>query len=142
MAPTFRSSDLLLTRKVDSGGLPAQRGDVVVLRRDRVEMIKRVVGVPGDRVELEAGRLSVNGQGVGGRRWVRGASRHTWWVPAGSYFMAGDNLALSNDSRVWDRPFVAFSNVDAVVTRRLVGWPHRRRRLTPRRPVVATGRVV
>ena len=53
MAPTFRSSDLLLTRKVDSGGLPAQRGDVVVLRRDRVEMIKRVVGVPGDRVELE-----------------------------------------------------------------------------------------
>src|SRR5665648_1193569 len=73
MAPTYRSSDLLLTRPAGRAGVRARRGDVVVFRHGEVRMIKRVVGLPGDLVELEAGRLFVNGEPVDGRPRVRGA---------------------------------------------------------------------
>ncbi|MCC6497088.1 MAG: signal peptidase I [Propionibacteriaceae bacterium] len=119
MAPTYRSSDLLLTRPV--GRAAVRRGDVVVFRRGELPMIKRVVGLPGDFVELEAGRLFVNGESVDGRPRVPGAYTQTWRVPSASYFIAGDNPAVSDDSRVWDKPFVPRENVAAVVTRRLLG---------------------
>ena len=141
MAPTYRSSDLLLIRPVGRRRARAQRDDVVVFRHGDRRMIKRVVGLPGDLVELEAGRLFVNGESVDGRPRVRGAYTQTWRVPGASYFMAGDNPAISDDSRVWGEPFVPVENVEAVVTRPLVG-PRRPRGLKPRRPVAAAGRVV
>ncbi len=119
MTPTYRSSDLLLTRPV--GRARVRRGDVVVFRRGELPMIKRVVGLPGDLVELEAGRLFVNGEAVDGRARVPGAYTQTWRVPAASYFIAGDNPAVSDDSRVWDKPFVPRENVAGVVMRRLRG---------------------
>ncbi|MHB1166570.1 MAG: signal peptidase I [Candidatus Nanopelagicales bacterium] len=125
MAPTYRSSDLLLIRPVGRASAPAQRGDVVVFCHGDLRMIKRVVGLPGDLVELEVGRLFVNGEPVDGRPRVRGAYTQTWRVPRTSYFMAGDNPAVSDDSRVWDEPFVPVERIEAVVTRPLVG---------PRRP--------
>lgn len=119
MAPTYRSSDLLLTRPAGRAGARARRGDVVVFRHGELRMIKRIVGMAGDLVELEAGRLIVNGDPVGGRSRVPGAFTQTWRVPGSSCFMAGDNAAASDDSRVWDEPFVRLQSLDAVVTRRL-----------------------
>jgi signal peptidase I len=78
-------------------------------------MIKRVVGMPGDLVELEAGRLFVNGQSVHGQRRVAGAYTQAWRVPPAHYFMAGDNPAASDDSRVWDEPFVPVEAIESVV---------------------------
>ncbi|WP_291380240.1 signal peptidase I [Demequina sp.] len=140
MAPTYRRSDLLLTRPVGRGGARVGRGDVVVLRRGEVPMIKRIVAVQGDLVELEAGRLVVNGVCVDGRPRVAGAFTQAWTVPGDSYFMAGDNQAASDDSRVWDEPFVAAGRVESVVTRRLMGRPLWPRGLTPRRPVAVVAR--
>ena len=137
MAPTYRPSDLLLTLPAGRAGARARRGDVVVFRHGELRMIKRVVGVPGDIVELEAGRLFVNGESVDGRPRVPGAYRRAWRVPAASSFVAGDNPAVSDDSRVWDDPFVSDEGVEAVVTRRLAMW---RRGLTLRRPVAAADR--
>ncbi len=139
MAPTYRSSDLLLTRPAGRPVVAASRDDVVVFRRGALRMVKRVVGLPGDVVELEAGRLFVNGASVDERRRVRGAHTQTWRVPAASYFLVGDNRALSDDSRVWDEPFVAAESVDATVTGRLA-HPGRSRDLTRRRRSAATGR--
>ena len=121
MAPTYRSSDLLLTRQGGRAGVRARRGDVVVFSHGGVRMIKRMVGMPDDIVEHEAGRLFVNGESVDGRPRVRGAFTQTWRVPPSSYFMAGDNAAVSDDSRVWDEPFVRVESLDTVVTRRLWG---------------------
>ncbi|EYR65278.1 signal peptidase [Actinotalea ferrariae CF5-4] len=139
MAPTYRSSDLLITRPVGRAGARVRRGDVVVFRHDGLRMVKRVVGLPGDLVELEAGRLFVNGESVDGRPRVHGAYTQTWRVPGTNYFMAGDNPAVSDDSRVWDEPFAPAAGLEAVVTRRLA-WPRRPGGLTPRRPAAATGR--
>lgn len=138
MAPTYRSADLLLTAPVRRTKSSVRRGDVVVFRHGGLRMIKRAVGVPGDLVEMEAGRLIVNGEPVDGRPRVRGAYAQTWCVPGDGYFTAGDNPAVSDDSRVWDEPYLAAGSVEAVVTRRLARRPLWLRRLTPRRPVAAT----
>lgn len=138
MAPTYRSSDVLLTRPV--GGTGVRRGDVVVFRRGALKLVKRAVGVPGDLVELEAGRLFVNGEPVHGSPRVPGAHTQTWLVPEASYFVAGDNPAVSDDSRVWDEPFVQLAGVEAVLARLLPGRA-RRWRFTPRRRAAAAGRV-
>jgi len=104
MEPTLRSGDLLLIHPV-AGRL--RRGDVVVLNRDcGARFVKRVAGIPGDSIELEAGRLRVNGRSFDGRPAVAGAAVARWSVPCGHLFVAGDNASVSDDSRTWDQPFV------------------------------------
>jgi signal peptidase I len=83
-----------------------ERGDVVVFRYPgdpSKNYIKRVVGVPGDRIEIVRGAVLVNGQPLEEPylpekfRDTRSMSEVT--VPAGSYFMLGDHRNLSSDSR-------------------------------------------
>lgn len=132
MAPTYRASDLLLTRSVGRTHALVPRGGAAVFRHGEWRMIKRVVGMPGDLIELEAGRLFVNGETLDGRPRVRGALTEEWRVPGESYFMVGDNAEVSDDSRVWDEPFVRLADVEAVVTRRL--WRRRRPKGVTRLP--------
>jgi signal peptidase I len=135
MAPTYRSTDLLLTKSAGRVAVALSRGAVAVFSRDGRRMVKRAVGLPGDVVEMEAGRLFVNGKSIDGQTRIRGAHTQTWLVPEASYFMVGDNPATSDDSRVWGQPFVAANSVEATVTRPLagLGWPGR---LIPRRQSV------
>jgi signal peptidase I len=159
MMPTLLVGDFILVNKFAYGiRLPVlntriievgepQRGDVVVFRypgNPRIpndpaagqDFIKRVVGLPGDRIEFRDQILYVNGEpiqkqpladayvGAGGQgRQMTGAteflvqlgevSHHSlemnrysvlsgsWEVPAGHYFMMGDNRDHSDDSRAW-----------------------------------------
>lgn len=137
MLPTYRPKDVLVLRPVGRGG--PSHGDVAVIRCGAMRVVKRVVGLAGDRVEMEAGRLFVNGVGVDARARVPGASTWVWDVPAGRCFVAGDNAAASDDSRTWHDPFVPTDAVEAVVLGRLPALP--RRRITGRRRSAAAGRV-
>jgi len=82
------------------------RGDVVVFRYPRdpsKSYIKRVVGVPGDRVRVAAGRVYLNGQALQedyvslDETDLRSYPEVT--VPAGAYYVMGDHRTMSNDSR-------------------------------------------
>ena len=135
MTPTFHPDDLLLTLR--SGARRPHRGDVVVLERDGVRMIKRVVGDPGAVVTMEAGHLAVDGVPIDGRPRAAGALVRRWTVPRGHVFVAGDNPGASLDSRVWPDPFVSLADVHAIVLARL----HPRRRATTR-PTAPSARLV
>lgn len=115
MHPTLTDGQLLLTRPA---GRHVQVGDIVVLMNGRGERcVKRVAAGPGDLVELEAGRLYVNRRSYDGRPRTAGGRVETWRVPHGHFFVAGDNLRQSDDSRVWQEPFVPASRISAVAIR-------------------------
>jgi signal peptidase I len=84
-----------------------RRGDVVVFRYPADpsrDFIKRVIGVPGDSVEIVHGTLTVNGLAVKEDYIAPGNFDMTTEkkvVPEGQYFVLGDNRNNSSDSRAW-----------------------------------------
>jgi signal peptidase I len=82
------------------------RGDIIVFRfpaQPDKDFIKRVIGVPGDTVEVRSGRVYLNGVGLDEPYIREGASydKPAQVVPPGNYFVLGDNRPNSSDSHVW-----------------------------------------
>jgi signal peptidase I len=146
MEPTLKVGDFLLVDKqsfAPSGVLDRmlpptriERGDLVVFHypvEPALHLVKRVVGVPGDRLRMRGGRVLVNGRPLEEPYAFYSPSRPNgfrddfpslleadpsvdlrWWiklrrsirdgdvvVPAGEYFVLGDNRNDSEDSRYW-----------------------------------------
>ncbi len=85
---------------------PIQRGDIVVFRYPRdlsKSYIKRVIGMPGDRIRIEEGRVILNGKALSEpyvpEDFEDLRSYPETLVPANSYFVLGDHRSMSNDSR-------------------------------------------
>lgn len=142
MEPALRPGDLLLALP-----LRGRRGDLVVLDRPSgVRYVKRVAAVAGDVVELEAGRLRVNGRPLDGRPRVAGPVVGSWTVPPGAVFVAGDNPLASADSRTWPDPFVPAGSTRRVLRVSPGGWGaagvegFRRQPGTPRLKGMSAGR--
>lgn len=94
MAPTLQDWDLCLMRRVRS--YPPRRGDIVVFRTADVPplyFVKRVVGLPGERIGCEAGQILINGEPLAEPYAMR--NREWNWpaveVPADKVFVIGDN---------------------------------------------------
>jgi signal peptidase I len=104
MMPTLRNSDYLL---VTHGDAALQRGDVIVTKvlenTGPVELIKRVIALPGDTVEIRGDVAYVNGQQepARGQFVVPQYSDNVgpYVVPAGYIYVMGDNRPISEDSR-------------------------------------------
>jgi signal peptidase I len=114
MAPRITSGEVVLINTIAYRvGKPAH-GDVIAFRHDggaAETFIKRIVGLPGDRVRIDAGRVVVNGTALE-EPYVRYPDRRSFaqiTVPAGSLYVLGDNRADSDDSRFWG--FVRESDV-------------------------------
>ena len=104
MEPSLQDGDRLVVDRVSCSLGEMHRGDVVVLRyphNPEVDFVKRIVGLPGDRVALRNGQLWVNGA-MAPDDWTCIADRETTrdvQVPSGCYFVLGDNRPISCDSR-------------------------------------------
>ncbi len=142
MLPSLEVGDFILVNKYAYGfRLPVigtkviemddpQRGDVMVFKYPvdgKTNYIKRVIGLPGDKIEYKNKQLWINGELVDeklianlpGRKLFEealGSVKHKlyehkaqpnhgaegyWEIPEGAYFMMGDNRDNSNDSRFW-----------------------------------------
>lgn len=85
---------------------PPERGEVVVFNfpyNPSRDFVKRIIGIPGDSVEIRAGRTFVNGKQINESyaRLDDYDEMDALEVPANSFFVMGDNRMHSNDSRDW-----------------------------------------
>ncbi len=121
MYPTYHDKEYILTDKISYKLRLPERGEVVILKSPKnpdIDFIKRVVGMPGETVEIKNGQVLVNNQVVsepyyqsktpvfpGG--FIQEEQKVT--VPENSYFVMGDNRPGSSDSREFG--FVPFENI-------------------------------
>jgi signal peptidase I len=106
MEPNLHTDQRLVVEKVTYRLHGPHRGDVVVLRmpdRGPELLIKRVVGLPNEIVEIRNGTLYVDNQPLDEPYLVRstGSTYGPTLVPDGNVFVMGDNRGASNDSRVF-----------------------------------------
>lgn len=108
MQPLLADGERIIVNKFVYRFHPIDRGDVVVFwypREPQISFIKRVVGLPGDVVELRRGVLYVNGQrldeGYLAEQYRDADNYPPSEVRKGYYFVLGDHRNSSNDSRTW-----------------------------------------
>ena len=106
MLPRVEPGELVVINTLAYRFGPIARGDVVALHHDQPDaqtFLKRIVGMPGERVRIEAGALIVDGRRVNepyvSFRDARSVPEVT--VPANAFYVLGDNRAQSEDSREW-----------------------------------------
>ena len=103
-----------------------QRGDIIVLvdpQRDSTDLVKRIIGLPGDTLEIVGGKIYINGQLL-----IEPYIKTVWHdtkpkveIPAGQYFVMGDNRDNSLDSR---SPQVGLIPADHIIGKALLSyWP-------------------
>ena len=126
MLPTLHDGERLMVEKLTYRFREPERGEIVVFRYPadpREHFIKRIVGIPGDVVEIRAGRVYINGSPLE-EPYV---ATPTWGhfgpvrVPPGRYFVLGDNRSNSEDSRYPQVGFVPRSYLEGRALWRF--WP-------------------
>jgi signal peptidase I len=105
MMPTLKEGEYIIINKLSYYLDEPARGDVIVLRfpNDRSrDFIKRVIGLPGDHIEVTDQAVKVNGI-VLSEPYINAPPSYTgsWIVPEGKYFVLGDNRNNSSDSHNW-----------------------------------------
>ena len=132
MEPALRDGDLTLVakrrRRLARGRVAVVRAPARGGERGMMIQAKRVVGLPGEGVELRDGSLFIDGAHhpepyLGGLPANAGLDSAAWTLGADEYFVMGDNRAHSADSRRYG-PIRADDVIGAVVARI---WPPRRR---------------
>ncbi len=105
MEPNLHPLERLVIEKVSYRLHPPRRFDIVVVDLPTMDelLIKRIVGLPGETVEIRNGILYINGQAIPEpeERFTDSANLAPVTLGPDSYFVLGDNRANSNDSRVF-----------------------------------------
>ncbi|MCF6278157.1 MAG: signal peptidase I [Anaerolineales bacterium] len=105
MYPTLENGQYVLVNRLAYRSALPEFGDIIVFRfpiNPDQDFIKRVIGLPGDVVEVEAGQVIVNGL-VEDEPYIAAAPRYSgrWHVQENQLFVLGDNRNDSSDSHSW-----------------------------------------
>ncbi len=128
MEPTLWTNERLFVEKVSLWAAPPRRGEIIICfyPDEKDTCVKRVIGLPGETVEVKRGAIYINGEAL---------DESAYWndyiynemeprtVPENSVFVVGDNRNVSKDSRA---PSVGTIPRERIVGRaHFVMWPFR-----------------
>ena len=111
MEPTLQINDRLIIEKISYHFQEPKRGDVVVFNPTKAlqekdfrdAFIKRVIGLPGETIQVKTGKVYVNGQAIK-EKYIFEDPNYDYGpvtVPEGEYLVLGDNRNNSYDSHYW-----------------------------------------
>lgn len=130
MYPTIYAGDMILVNKLVYRFSPPGRGDIIVFKPHAEvgedDLIKRVVGLPGETVEVKENRVFINGQPME-ESYLNETPQYVFGpvqVPPDHLFVLGDNRNMSFDSHRWQDPFVEITAVKGKAFLRY--WPLKR----------------
>jgi len=124
MQPTLYDGNFVLVNRIAYRFFQPERGDVIVfhppVNPDEEPYIKRVIGLPGEKILVENGIVYINGISLR-ENYIKDAPNYqgSWVVPNDSLFVLGDNRNNSSDSHSWG--VVPIENV--IGTAEVIYWP-------------------
>jgi signal peptidase I len=123
MRPTLQDGEFVLVNRLAYRFGGVQRGDIIVFRYPSdtsQELIKRVIGLPGEHVEIRSGQVFINEQPMN-EAYIAAQPVYsgTWQIPENQLFVLGDNRNDSSDSHSWG--LLPITNVIGKAI--LIYWP-------------------
>jgi len=114
MYPTLKGGEFILVYRLAYRNSLPQRGDIIVFHPEMIkqqgfgwlnmenDFIKRVIGLPGEKVQIYGGKVYINGKPLN-EPYIAAPPRYTgvWHIPPGEVFVLGDNRNNSTDSHVF-----------------------------------------
>lgn len=106
MQPTLYAGDFVLINKTAYQFNSPERGDVIIFHSpvipSKQPYIKRIIGIPGDRIRITGGEVFVNHNRLR-ENYLKSKPNYEgeWLVPQSMYFVLGDNRNRSSDSHSW-----------------------------------------
>lgn len=121
MAPSLNSGEMVLCDRISKFMRMPERGDIILFSTEDGLFIKRIVGMPGETVEIVAGHVFINSIPLDESSYPVNyvGDLAPTEVPAGCVFVLGDNREEMYDSRLSTVGCIPFENIEGVLRLRV-----------------------